>query len=503
MSAQQQFERHLAGCSGCTQAVAQWRTFAATTRQAAENQAFRSAAAENLARQQLASSFAQQNALSPFARITGWRGMALAVAVVCLAVVAGIYWQHTHDILTRSRASAPAVVPIVRYSTDGSIRRMTRPRGATISATANEHLVASIGNDRVAVAPAGRMVVRKTGTHSTQLALNHGWIACSVEKRKPGANFVTRTQDKRFEVEVKGTTFGVQYQDSVAGAVDASDLASPLLQVAVTEGIVAVRETQRRQWIVNAGEQLVVQRDGMAMVTPVTAMNRSIVAALLNPTATSGQMALYSGYGPPAASTRSEKGVAGESTERPEKSRSVKLSSRRGKGLPIAETGVIPIGVIPIDKMKQWIGTGREKEAIAVLEAQLVTDPGNSELWRLLAEAKRKSGDYKNAIVAYQQVIDLASPQVANAARYKMGLIYQNQFNDPANAILQFSSYLSAGGPQLLRAEALYHLGKAEFGVGNREMAQSHLREVVARHGATAAAVQAKKLLQKMDAAQQ
>ncbi|MBN2718333.1 MAG: tetratricopeptide repeat protein [Deltaproteobacteria bacterium] len=489
-SARYGFEQHLTECRTCTAAIAQWTTFAGAARNDATQQAFRSPAAEHIAQKQLEASFSQQQALSPWHRRSFAPLMATAVVLVCLLAGAAIFWTRANDPSPKQTAPVPSTVQITRFSMDGSIRQTTGHQGTPIAATPNEQLLATVGKDRVAVAPKGRMVIKRKETTSTLLALNDGWIACQVAKRHGSRQFVTRTQDKRFTVVVKGTRFGVQYQGSSDTRVDEL---SPLLQVAVTEGIGQVEETQGRTWTVSAAEQLVVQPSGAAEVMPISEQNRTIVSSLLNPSSAPSALTDILAQPNPALDS------SDKASPPPALSRGTKTKSSPGVSPGIPRPDGPDASPVSVAEMRQWIGAGRNADAIAVIEARLLKEPGNSELWRLLAESKRKVGDYQGAIVAYQQVIDSASPQMANAARYKMGLIYQNQLHQPANAITQFSRYLADGEPQLLRAEALYHLGRAEYNMGHKASARAHLNEVTEQHSATAAAVQARKLLQQMD----
>ena len=58
-----------------------------------------------------------------------------------------------------------------------------------------------------------------------------------------------------------------------------------------------------------------------------------------------------------------------------------------------------------------------------------------------------------------------------------------------------FEGYLAAPGPKPPKAEALLRLGKAQRAIGNPSRARDIFREILSQHNATAAAVEAKKLL--------
>jgi hypothetical protein len=326
-----------------------------------------------------------------------------------------------------------------------------------------------------------------SGKHrATGLAVRDGWIACSVAKRSVHRRFVTQTWDDRFTVEVKGTRFGVQYQSSLAVSNQ-----SPLFQVAVTEGVVVVKERQLRQWTLSAGTQLVVQKDGSARVSTISNRHRTIVTSLLNPTSTAPDWTvLLDEAAAPSPALSTGNPVATSSP--------IKKTTRPGLRTVAPKASAADASPNFITEMKQWIGTGRHRDAVKAIEERLVTESTNGELWRLLAESRRKIGNHQGAVAAYLQVVEFATPQVANAARYKLGLMYQNELNQPANAIPFFATYL-ASESQLLRAEALYHLAKAEYSTGKKTQATVHLKEVIGAHSATAAAVKAKKLLLKIE----
>ncbi|MBN2342569.1 MAG: tetratricopeptide repeat protein [Deltaproteobacteria bacterium] len=484
------FETHLSDCRVCAGKVAHWRAFEKAVRQDASDIACRPDTAEQFFRQQVESAFVQNAAHS------GWRmGLSRPVLIgaavtACVVLFFGLFLGFSDLPTTETDDSTLASIPITRFFVNGSEAKTTTVPGESIVTGVDEKVLVFLTDDRVAVGRNSQMTVKNSAIASTQLALLHGWFACSVSKRHGVERFFADTADGRFRIAVKGTRFAVQYTcDELA----AGELV-PLFQVAVTDGVVEVTERKSRKWTLRADEQLVIYTDGTATVEAISASNRTVVRQLLKPEVDDAaiHVASQSEGKKPEADAKTEP----SDTAPVEPVSEMELSSarKRERTKPSASAGDAAVSLAQI---KQWIGMGRYKEAISALESRLKTANSDSESWRLLAECRRKTGNYQGALTAYQQVVAYASVPVANAARYKMGLIYQDHLNRPADAIVHFSKYL-AGESQLLRAEALYHLGKAEYSVGKKTQAKTHLNEVVNNHGATAAAVKARRLLQKM-----
>jgi TolA-binding protein len=475
---QHQFEMHLADCATCASDVRAWQKIRQTIQQDAARRAFRTPAQDHVQRYRLEATFAGHRSLVPLKRnpILLFAAMAL---IACGLGALAIYWSHAVWDIGQNITASPSSVHITRFRADGRIFQSVENSENEISANANEQLLATVGADRIAVAPNGKITVHSRKQPANGLAVRDGWIACSVSKRSAHRRFVTQTWDNRFIVEVKGTRFGVNYRPPPT-VPDSS----PLFQVAVTEGVVAVKEQHLREWTLTAGKQLVVRADGTASVNAISNRHRTIVTSLLNPTSPAPDWTILLDE----ASAPSPEHSFGNGT-----AASSPAKKARRQGLrPVAPKAIAADTLSNfIVEMKQWIGTGRHGDAIRAIEERLITESTNSELWRLLAESRRKSGNYQGAAAAYRRVVEFASPQIANAARYKLGLMYQNELNQPANAIPFFASYL-ANESQLLRAEALYHLAKAEYSTGKKSLATVHLKEVIGAHGATAAAVKAK-----------
>lgn len=492
LAAQEQylFEMHLADCAACASDVRAWQKIRQTIQQDAARRAFRTPAQDHVQRYRLEATFAGHRSLVPLKRNPILLFAAVAI-IACGLAGLGLYWSRAEQNIGPDIASSPSSVHITRFRADGTIFQSVENRERELSANANEQLLATVGADRIAVAPNGKMTVHSRKQQATGLAVRDGWIACSVSKRSAHRRFVTQTWDNRFSVEVKGTRFGVQYRPSPTVPDH-----SPLFQVAVTEGVVAVKEQQLRQWTLTAGNQLVVRADGTASVSAISNRHRTIVTSLLNPTSVAPDWTTLLEEAPAQLPEHS----FGNRTATSSPAKKTNRSDLRPAAPEAITTDATTTDTLPnfIIEMKHWIGIGRHGDAIRAIEKRLVTDSTNSELWRLLAESRRKSGNYQEAVAAYHQVVEFATPQVANAARYKLGLMYQNELNQPANAIPYFTGYL-ANESRLLRAEALYHLAKAEYSTGNKTRATGHLKEVIGEHSATAAAVKAKKLLRKIE----
>lgn len=482
---QTEFNDHLANCATCDpQTLENWSIAVDIIRRDASAHAHRSSAQVEREHQLLVSSFALKKSI-PVWQLQPMRWVLASMAIVGCFFIVGILFLNSKDDVPSS-TMLPATVPIVHFHNDGSIRKTTTiPKGAIIKAKDNERLLATIDNDRVAVGPGGEIHLNRTTTRSTSLVLNRGWLACSVSKRSQNEKFVTHTFDDRFTVEVKGTRFGVNYHNR--GSTQ-NHVPVPQFQVAVTEGVVWVTEKNNKTWIVKAGEQLIVQNDEKSVVETLSHINRKRINTLLN----SESKTLFIQEDKPAPEKQIHLKHTNSFTSEQKGHKKIRHNRRQDTNL-VQHMDTQKISLLEI---KQLIVGGRHSDAIEAIEQCLLTDPLNSELWRLLAQSKRKSGKFLGAVAAYNKVIKLAPRPIAKAARFKTGLIYQNQLRRPSAAIVQFSKYLSTPGPQLLRAEALLHLGEAELFLGNHTKAKTHMKEVIDKHSATAAAMEARRKIQ-------
>lgn len=484
------FERHLTECADCALKAQDWQTASRLIKQDAVDLAARQTQKIEQERQWVESNFEQRSSL-PWWRPTrvGTRSVFAAAAAVAALIVGGVL-IYRHQATAAVAPTSPSTIRTTYFHRDGAVRKtMTPSTGTTILSNNDERALSEIESDLVALGPGGKLSSKEADTKTTDLVLNRGFAAYHVSKREKNGRFLTHTADNRFTIEVKGTRFGVHYP---AGAARGSNDRSFALQVAVTEGAVWVTEGQDRPWTIIAGQQLTIQNDGTALTDAISIENRNRINALLSVD---------------PSTPFPEEDVQNTEADHPESGRHhVASSVFHNKGGPHRPQQNRPRGEVSLQKpvpprasllqIKQWIAGGQCQKAIPTIEQRLTEEGQNSELWRLLAECRRKGGRYRDAVAAYRKVIELAPTPVAMAARFKTGLIYQNHLGRPADAVDQFSKYLAGKGPKLLRAEALLHLGEAELSLGHHLEARAYLNEVVEKHGATAAAVKARKRLQ-------
>ena len=399
-----QFEQHLSECPACASKAQYWQTASQLIKQDAEDLAARHTRKTEQERQWVETCFEQQLPIPWWRPTRGGTAPVFAAAVAVVSLIIGGVLIYKHQNHTSLPLLSSFTIRTTYFHRDGTFRKITTPStGTTVLSNNDERLLSEVETDLVALGPGGKLYLKEVNIRRTALVLSHGFSAYHVSKRKKNGRFVAHTADDRFTIEVKGTRFGIHYPAKEARG-GAERL--PVLQVAVTEGIVWVTERQNRRWVVSAGHQLTIDNDGTELEDAVSSENEDLINALLSFDPSSPfqeEDALVTVPDRPGKGQRHKVSDVSRNRRAPSRSRPKRLRD----DAPPEKTTLPPVSLLEI---KQWIVGGQCKKAIPAIEARLTEDGQNSELWRLLAECRRKNGRYKEAVTAYRKVIELAPP---------------------------------------------------------------------------------------------
>lgn len=372
-----------------------------------------------------------------------------------------------------------------------------------------------LGNDRFGLAAMSKIHVVSTEGMTTLLQLDHGVAAFSVSKRKGGRKFVVQAGDYR--VEVVGTRFTVDHSDEG-------------IRVAVTEGIVAVSEKSGRKWRLTGGEALTASPDGSAERTMAdreeieetarlldeTAVDESALATLtpvpqietgrasISPKRAFGAVvkrrsALMQKTTPIIGTQLSAQSAAREDTLDGQTNTGATKSADVVEN-PKPESPHLDSEPQGIDLWRRWVLEGRFEAAETALDDHLSEHPMDTDAYSLLADCRRKAGKYIEAVETYKKLTAIAGDYQANRARFKAGVLLQENLKNHLGAAAIFDEYLSTGkGTPLLRAKAAIRLASSLIELGETERAKKLLSKIVDDYGGSSVAIQAREVLNKIN----
>ncbi|MBN2803272.1 MAG: tetratricopeptide repeat protein, partial [Deltaproteobacteria bacterium] len=329
-----------------------------------------------------------------------------------------------------------------------------------ISADNSERVIASIGSDTVGISRDGEITLLGLEKNKIQLTLNSGTIACSVAKRKNGEYF--KIKAKNVLVTVIGTQFSVTL--SKEGDVI----------VNVQKGVVKVTGNNKTQ-LLKANESVLFssEQNELNNKAPSTQYEQNIITKLLSKVTETTLPELKDNDTAQSSPTI--------------KNNQSKIRNRE-----------VDSGKKDIEKWQSEIMSGKYSSAKSEIEQYLKLNPNDSETIMLLATVLRKEQNFNGALSTYNRVINSSPSSTANRAKYLAGEICQNQLNNPAKAAEYFESYLKStqeGDPN--RAEANFRLARSYIATGQKNRADSILKEIIAKYGYTPIANKARKLLDK------
>jgi ferric-dicitrate binding protein FerR (iron transport regulator) len=451
------FEEHLEQCSECQTMIEGWRElqrvlYRGTVEAEPDIPQHPGEVARLVAR-------ARERRIPAVARYGRAVGLAAAAAAAALAFVLIVDYV---DPLGSEPAEQPAPMQSV---------------GRALEAPADGPLLTVIGTDRIGLGPGSRVIVVEAIAGQTRLRLDRGLVACAVQSREDGAEFVVEAGDRT--VRVTGTMFLVEL---IPGGG---------LGVQVAEGTVVVGSPGEDHGTVTAGKSLTISRSGQVRIADASPTLLSRLDALFDESPRAGEpVALVESEPEDLASDEVgdvEPAAAASATEAP--------SAAAGSGGPatVPEPGSLA-------DWRAWIIQGRHAEAEHAISGYLARHPADTAAWSLLADCRRKAGRWSAAVEAYRKVVDLAPATEANRARFMAGTILGDRLGSHAAAASLFADYLTSTGHRPLAAEAMLRRAGCLRALGRAGEAIGLLEDLIARHGGSSAAIKARRQLEEIRA---
>ena len=142
-----------------------------------------------------------------------------------------------------------------------------------------------------------------------------------------------------------------------------------------------------------------------------------------------------------------------------------------------------------LDDLRTLSVEGDMDEARTALRDHLDRRPSDADVWSLLARVESRAGRSRQAIRAWQEVVERGRTGQARQARFELARLYDDR---PRKAIRWLEAYLADPGPWA--PEARLRLGQAQSAIGD-PASDDTLRRVVSDHPGTTAAATARALL--------
>ncbi len=442
------FEGHLEVCDDCRRQVEDWRALAAALASGArESAAARPVTADERRALVERARTARYEAPAP-SRRAGYRVAAWAAAAASVAVAAAAVWFASGP--EPRGAEDPGVGP-------------GRPAARAITAPAGEGATARVGPARLVLEPGARITIGRESTAGTEITLVQGRIALDVDPLKAGEAFMITAGG--LEILVVGTVLSVSWDGRTAG-------------IEVAEGTVKVSGKDGAAWSVTGGRKLGFTGEGAALVEELRVDE---IARMLD---------LFDRKRPGPAG-RDDEGVAtvGSAGE----------PAITGSAAPAASAAFDDGGSGGLGELRGLVASGLFIEAEGRLEEYLKARPADTAAWSLLADCRRKSGRYSDAVAAYLELIDHATGSEADLARYKAGVILQDRLGDHVAAARLFGEVLGGSGGDALAPDAMVRAARSHAALGQTEQARTLLEQVLDRYAGHHAAGAARRLLEQME----
>jgi hypothetical protein len=327
----------------------------------------------------------------------------------------------------------------------------------------DQQLLARIGKAHLGLDKKSRVRVVRADTEAIRLELRQGRVGVSLPPGKK-RNLLTIRVD-HIEISVKGTEFLVN-----------KAAAKGEISVSVTRGVVQVSTENGRTRDVRQGETFVSKSKGDGSLLSSEVEETRALSALLHPP-------------DEIESAQEEQAVIDAPETKQGEPTEAKTAVRRKE--PSPEPSLVAV--------KQWILNGEFERSEEVLHRRLAKNPRDMAARQLLAASQRKSGRPKEALKTYKKIIADGSPREQNRARFRAGVILQDQLGQHEAAISMFDAYLAETADRRTNAaEARMRLAKSHEAKGNLTRYEQILRVVVKEHGGTQAAERAGRELERL-----
>jgi len=449
------FEAHARRCAGCRAEIERWGAVTAAVAGGARAriEPVTLAARDALIERARVEGPALDDRPAPRPGFLAWILVPAAAAVV-LALAIGFAWVVGSDPGERPTRTGAGTSP-------APSRVISSPAGSVVRA--------ALGRARVVLAPGSEIEITSEDPARAGLFLDHGRVALDIEHLASGESLTVVAAG--LEARVVGTVFAVSNR-------------SGRVAVDVVEGVVAVTFGDGPSVDVEAGRRLVATAGVAPRVEDLSDGDRAAVIALLAEgedapaeVGDEGDLARDAGAG----------GAGGDLA--------ASAASDRGRERSGIDASLAATGGEPIDAWRSLVAGGRFIEAEGELTAHLGSHPEDAAAWSLLADCRRKSGRWSDAVAAYLEVIDRASRSDADLARYKAGVILQDRLGDHVAAARLFGEYLDGSGGGALAPDAVLRRARSLVALGRRGEARELLERIVAEHPDLAAAESARRML--------
>jgi len=443
------FERHLAACAACRGQLERWRAATAAIAEGASALAAARPVTADERRALLARARGAPRERREASRPIFFR-VAVPIALAAMAaVVATAVWL-------RGRDASPEVAAVSR-PVESALRVIAAGPGEGGN-------VERAGPARLVLAPGSRLVVEDESADAAAVTLVRGRVAVEVEGREDGEVFAVAAGPLR--IHVVGTVFAVS-RDGVH------------VRVEVAEGRVEVSRDDGSQWRVPAGRKIGVAPRGTAILEDLSAGEIAGVLALFG---------------------RERLAQAGEAAGREADLDEPDGRAVEGQAPSLAGT-VREEGGNVLEQLRGLVASGQFVEAEGRLVEHLERHPQDTAAWSLLADCRRKSGRYQDAVVAYLELIDRAVGAEADLARYKAGVILQDNLGDHLAAVMFLDEFLVGAAGETLAPDAMLRAARSHAVLGDEPRARALLEQVVDRHAGHRAAAAARRLLEQSEPA--
>lgn len=324
-------------------------------------------------------------------------------------------------------------------------------------------LVADLGADRLVLAPRSALAVQPAPQGAQQLVLTAGAVSMHAAPRNVQTSLTVTAGP--FSVRVVGTVFQVE-------VIPPQDV-----RVAVAEGVVEVSAPNRQKVRVSGGQVF----DSRAPEAERLAVLPASEVQSLSDTV----------------------GVSAGTPVPPAPTPAVPLEKVRPVGPAVVPRAAAPATRADPSTWEEWLINGKSAEAERALLGHLKREPRDARAWELLAEARRRQGDWSGAVTAYRRTIQTADEGAANRARFKGAVVLDEKLSRPADAAELLRAYLKRPpAHSVLAPEATLRLAKCELALGHPREARQLLMELSRTNPDTDAAAHAADLLKSLPPAE-
>ena len=447
-----EFVVHIATCDACRLKVSAWDFVVQTVLEMAEDDKRRVPASDNETAARIEAAFASSTSSVFYLKHFG-----MAAAALFLVAVGVYLWlpQGRVENPRLRQTLAPQEIPISGVLLSGDAERNQEwPAGTDIALSGVERAVLAVDSSKIGVDANTRLSISSNGNGNTVISLRHGRVVAKVAKRKPDSKFAVVAG--QYTVRVVGTVFAVECDAGQA-------------VVSVVEGAVEVMEDEKFVARVEAGGKMSFHPNGNTQKSALPKVASSRLQMLLSK---------QRDIAPPSDTPDDASALQAPDAPKPKQEKSPSEKD-----------------TVQYDTLESWIIEGRYDDVRQALRRHLKKDPVDVEGWSLLANCEKRARNWDAAVRAYRKVIAGAGRAQANTARFKAGVILQEQLADHVEAEKLFRQFVEDNGTHPLAPQALLRQARSLRAQGKRESADAILKNISSGYAGSAAAVEARRIL--------